>query len=172
MARGIISITNSGLSDIADYIDKLADNYNEILYESFQSMQDVIVENIKFNVATTFSGETGAYIFDSVGKSTEYSRTTEFSIVGTVGVYQLDSVDAVFDKYKNDLNAAQIAYWTEYGTTGLKSGARKKSGATYSDDELRQNSAPKPFIGNAFYKTINEQNAAFKVTFNKLVDKI
>lgn len=172
MARGLVSIKNSGLTEIANHFDKLADNYNEVLYKSVQSMQDVVVEAVKYNVVSIFSGETGAYIFDSVGKSTEYSREKEFSIVGTVGIYQLDAVDTAFDKTDKDMNAAQIAYWTEFGTSGLKSGLRRINGTEYSDDDIRQNSAPKPLVGNAVYTTIEEQNQAFKMTFNKLMDGV
>ncbi len=41
MARGFVSVTNSGLTEIADYLDKLGDSYEEITQQSVIAMQDV-----------------------------------------------------------------------------------------------------------------------------------
>lgn len=171
MARGFVNVKNTGLTEIADYLDKLGERFDEINKQAVMSMQDVVVERIKVNWTTMIGGETSGYVYDSIGKSTAPSKTDEHVILGTMGVYKLDSVDAAHGKTDKDLNAAQIAYWVEYGTSRLKSGGRKVKGVDYSDEDLISVTA-RPFISNAYYTSINEQNDAFKITFNKLMDGI
>lgn len=171
MARAFINVKNSGLSEIAKYLDELGDKYDDITYQSVQSMQDIVVERIKVNWTTMIGGQTSGYVFDSIGKSTAKSKEDDHVVLGTMGVYKLDAVSAAHGKTAKDLNAAQIAYWVEYGTSRLKSGARKTKGVDYSDEDLISVAA-KPFIGNAFYTSVDDQNNAFSVTFNNLMDKI
>ncbi len=171
MPRGFVSVTNTGLTEIADYLDRMADSYDKALIESVQAMQDVVVDKIRENWTTMIGGTTGGYVYDSIGKSTAKSKSSEHVIVGTMGVYHMDAVAAKHGKTPKDLNAAQIAYWIEYGTSRLKGGGRKKKGVEYTDDQLISVAA-KPFLGNAFYGSIDEQNAAFKAVFNSHMDKI
>lgn len=171
MARGFVSVTNTGLTEIADYLDKLADKYDEAIRQSVDAMQDVVVERIRLNWVTMIGGNAGGYVYDSIGKSNAMSKTDEHVVVGTMGVYHIDSVASAHGKTKKDLNAAQIAYWVENGTSRLKGGGRKKKGEVYSDDQLITIAA-KPFIGNAFYASIDQQNEAFKIKFNSILDKI
>lgn len=171
MARGFVQITNTGLTEIADYLERLADQFDPIVKESVMSMQDVVVERIRTNWVTMVGGQSGGYVYDSIGKSTAFSKTDAHVVVGTMGVYNLDSVNAAHGITDKDLNAAQIAYWVEYGTSRLKNGIRKKKGREYADQDL-VTVAAKPFIGNAFYGSIDDQNAAFKIKFNSQVDQI
>lgn len=171
MARGFISVTNTGLTEIADYLDQLGDEYEAAIFESVQAMEEVVVERIKVNWVSMVGGEVGGYVHQSIGKSTAKSKNDKNVVVGTMGVYNLDSVNATFGKTDKNLNAAQIAYWIENGTSRLASGGRKVKGVEYSDEELITMTA-KPFIGNAFYGSINEQNDAFRVTFNKKMDNV
>lgn len=171
MARGFISITDTGLKDIIQYMEKVGDNYDRILLESLQAMQDPVVERIRMNWVSMVGGQPGGYVFDSVGKSSAFSKTDPHTVVGTVGVYNIDSVNSSHGITNKQLNAAQIAYWVEYGTSRLKSGIRKTKGAEYADDQLITVAA-KPFISNAFYATFQEQQKAFSERFNQLMDKI
>lgn len=171
MARGFVSVTNTGLTEIADYLDKLADKYDEAIRQSVDAMQDVVVERIRLNWVTMIGGNAGGYVYDSIGKSNAMSKTDEHTVVGTMGVYHMDAVASAHGKTKKDLNAAQIAYWVEHGTSRLKGGDRKKKNETYSDDQLITIAA-KPFIGNAFYASIDQQNEAFKIKFNSILDEI
>jgi len=171
MARGFISITDTGLKDIVQYLEKLGDEYDKILLQSMSAMQDPVIERIRLNWVSMVGGKSGGYVFDSVGKSSAYSKTDEHTVVGTVGVYNIDSVNARHGKTNKDLNAAQIAYWVEFGTSRLASGLRKDKRVTYSDDELITTAA-KPFISNAFYATYTEQMSAFKEKFNQLMDNV
>lgn len=171
MARGFVSVTNSGLTEIADYLDKLADKYDDAIRQSVDVMQDVVVERIKTNWVTVAGGSAGGYVYDSIGKSNAMSKTDAHTVVGTMGVYHMDAVASAHGKTSKDLNAAQIAYWIEYGTSRLKVGGRKKENEVYTDEQLITIAA-KPFIGNAFYASIDSQNEAFKVKFNSILDKI
>lgn len=181
MARGFISITDTGLKDIIQYMEKLGDNYDRILLESLQAMQEPVVERIRLNWTSMVGGKPGGYVFDSVGKSSAFSKTDPHTVVGTVGVYHMDAIAAKHGKNKpiklkngktkKPLNAPQIAYWVEYGMSRLNSGIRRVKGAEYSDDQLITVAA-KPFISNAFYATFQEQQNAFSERFNQLMDKI
>lgn len=172
MARGFVNVKNTGLTEIADYLDKLGERFDEINKQAVMSMQDVVVERIRYNIISMVGkGETTRFLYDSTGKSTEPSKTDEHVVLGTMGVYNIDSVADEYGKTSKDFNAAQLAYWIEYGFSRLKSGARKIEGVEYPDKELRSVTA-KPFISNAYYTSINEQNDAFKITFNKLMDGI
>lgn len=171
MPRGFISIKNSGLTEIADYLDKLADKFDPIIKESVQAMQGEVVDRIRQNWTSMVGGKPGGYVYDSIGMSTAMSKSDPHVVVGTMGVYHMDSVAAAHDKGPKDLNAAQIAYWIEYGTSRLRYGGRKKKGAEYTDEQLITIAA-KPFIGNAFFSSIDAQNEAFKVRFNSLMDQI
>jgi hypothetical protein len=172
MARGLVSIKNTGLTEIADYLDKLADKYDQAILQSFDVMQDVVVERIRTNWVTLAGGKAGGFVYDSIGKSNAMSKTDEHTVVGTMGVYHMDAVAAAHGKTPKDFNAPQIAYWVEYGTSRLKVGGRKEKGKEYGDDELTIGIAAKSFIGNAFYASIDAQNEAFKVKFNSILDKI
>ena len=112
-------------------------------------------------------GTPGGYVFSSVGQSVAMSKSDPYTVVGTVGVYKIDSVSVQFGKTEKDLNAAQIAYWVEFGTSRLRNGGRKKKGVNYDDSQFI-NVAGVPFISNAFYSSLNEQQDAFKVEFNRL----
>lgn len=171
MARGFINIKNTGLTEIASYLERLVDQFDPIIKESVDAMQDPVVQRIRENWVTMVGGEAGGYVYDSIGKSNAFSKTDAHTVVGTMGVYHMDAVAAKHGKTPKDLNAPQIAYWVEYGTSRLKDGGRKKKGQEYTDEQLITVAA-KPFLGNAFYGSIDEQNEQFKIRFNSLVDKI
>ena len=172
MARGFISIKDSGLKDIVQYLDKVGDNYDRILLESLKAMQAVVEERIRINWVSMVGGQPGGYVFDSVGQSAAFSKTDAHVVVGTVGVYNIDSVNATHGVTIKQLKAAQIAYWVEFGTSRLKSGIRKDKRVEQYPDEQLVTVAAKPFIGNAYYASYNEQQAAFSEKFNQLMDKI
>lgn len=171
MARGFIQIKNTGLTEIAEYLDRLGDQFDPIVKESVEAMQSPVVKRIQENWVTMVGGAAGGYVYDSIGKSTAFSKTDPHVVVGTMGVYHMDAVAAAHGKTSKDLNAPQIAYWIEYGTSRLKGGARKVKGQEYTDEQLITVAA-RPFLGNAFYGSVDEQNDQFKIKFNSLVDKI
>jgi len=166
MARGLFTIESSGLKDIIKHLKELGDNYDRILKESLIAQQNVVEEYIKYNVVSMIGGETGAFIYDSVGQSSAFSLNDPHTVVGTVGVYNIDSVSIEHDKFKNDFNAAQLAYWIEFGTSRLTAG---KTGSGGSDT---LSVAAKPFISNAFYASLDDQQNAFRERFNYLMDEI
>lgn len=183
MARGFVSVKNTGLKEIAQYLDKLADKYDYAIRESVSAMQDVVVERIKTNWVSQIGGKSGGYVYDSIGKSNAMSKTDAHVVVGTMGVYHMDAVASAHGKIftttvdadgkvrKADMNAPQIAYFIEYGTNRLKGGTRKQKNKVYREEDLIPISA-KPFLGNAFYGSIDQQNEAFKIKFNSILDEI
>ena len=170
MAKGLISVTSSGLKEFIKEMEALADAIPEISLKALAEQEKVVQERIKTNWVSMVGGTPGGYVFSSVGQSVAMSKSDPYTVVGTVGVYKIDSVSVQFGKTEKDLNAAQIAYWVEFGTSRLRNGGRKKKGVNYDDSQLI-NVAGVPFISNAFYSSLNEQQDAFKVEFNRLADQ-
>lgn len=170
MAKGLISLTSTGLKDFIAEMEALADAIPEISLKALAVQEQLVQKKIKSNWVSMVGGQPGGYVFSSVGQSVAMSKSEPYTVVGTVGVYKIDSVSVQFGKTEKDLNAAQIAYWVEFGTSRLRNGGRKKKGVNYDDSQLI-NVAGVPFISNAFYSSLNEQQDAFKVEFNRLADQ-
>ena len=170
MARGLVSLKSSGLKEFIKEMEFIADHIPEIAIEALAAQQAVVEQKIKANWSSMVGGSPTGYVASSVGQSVAYSKVNKTSVVGTVGVYKIDKVGAAFGKTDKDLNAAQIAYWVEFGTSRLMGGIRKKKGVEYDDSQLITVAA-KPFISNAFYSSLGEQQEAFKFKFNQLVDQ-
>ncbi len=170
MTKGLVSIKSTGLKEFIAELEGLAEKMPEISKQALQAQQSVVEERIQANWVSMVGGSPGGYVYKSVGQSTAFSQQNPSDVVGTVGVYKIDSISSAFGITEKDLNAAQIAYWVEFGTSRLRSGNRKVKGLEYSEEELIQIGA-KPFISNAFYSTLDEQQKAFKLSFNKLADQ-
>ena len=170
MAKGLFSVTSTGLKEFITEMEALADAIPEISLKALAEQEKVVQERIKTNWVSMVGGTPGGYVFSSVGQSVAMSKSDPYTVVGTVGVYKIDSVSVQFGKTEKDLNAAQIAYWVEFGTSRLRNGGRKKKGVNYDESQLI-NVAGVPFISNAFYSSLNEQQDAFKVEFNRLADQ-
>ena len=170
MAKGLISLKSTGLKEFIEEMNALADAIPEISKQALVEQQRVVEGKVKENWVSMVGGSPGGYVFSSVGQSVAYSKSDQYTVLGTVGVYKIDRVSAEFGKTEKDLNAAQIAYWVEFGTSRLKNGGRKKKGVTYDDSQLI-NVAGVPFISNAFYSSLSEQQEAFKLEFNRLADQ-
>ena len=170
MARGLISLKSTGLKEFVTEMEGFVEAFPEISLKALAEQEKVVQARIKTNWVSMVGGTPGGYVFSSVGQSVAMSKSDPYTVVGTVGVYKIDSVSVQFGKTEKDLNAAQIAYWVEFGTSRLRNGGRKKTGVTYDDSQLI-NVAGVPFISNAFYSSLNEQQDAFKVEFNRLADQ-
>lgn len=170
MAKGLVTLTSSGLKEFIKEMEELADAIPQISIKALAAQQKVVEGKIKANWVSLVGGKSGGYVYSSVGQSTAFSQSEPATVLGTVGVYKIDSVSATFGKTDKDLNAAQIAYWTEFGTSRLRNGGVKKTGDVYDDSQLITVSA-KPFISNAFYSSLDEQQEAFKVEFNRQADQ-
>lgn len=169
--RGLVSLESSGLKEFIAEMEGFVEAFPECSRIALDAQEKFVVEKIKQNWASMVPNATaGDFVYSCIGHSTELSVQNSYSVVGTVGVYKLDKVDAQFGKKKSDLNAAQLAYWVEFGTSRLKVGGRKKKGQTYTDEMLVTNK-PVPFMSNAFYSTIDQQEEVFKTAFNQAMQR-
>ena len=169
--RGLVSLESSGLKEFIAEMEGFVEAFPECSRIALDAQEKFVVEKIKQNwVSMVPNATAGDFVYSCIGHSTELSVQNSYSVVGTVGVYKLDKVDAQFGKKKSDLNAAQLAYWVEFGTSRLKVGGRKKKGQTYTDEMLVTNK-PVPFMSNAFYSTIEQQEEVFKTAFNQAVQR-
>lgn len=170
MARDRITTRIEGREDIFKDLENLESELPRMVSESFKAQQEVIKRAIQTNWVSMAGGKAGDFIYDSVGFSTHYGANGQ-DVVGTAGVYKIDAVAAANGRGPKDLTASQIAYWVEFGTSRLRSGGRKKKGAEYDPADLITVSG-KPFIGNAFYNTLNEQEAAFAEEWSVQLSKV
>lgn len=168
MAKGLITLKSTGLKEFIREMDALAKAIPDIALKALAEQEKVVQEKIRTNWVSMVGGSPGGYVYSSVGQSVAKSKSDPYVVVGTVGVYKIDSVSAKFGKTEKDLNAAQIAYWVEFGTSRLRRG-RKKEGTVYKDEDLIAIKSV-PFISNAFYSSLDEQQAAFKAEFNRIAD--
>ena len=169
MAKGLASITSTGLKEFIAELNGLAEHFPEISLKALEAQQLVAEEAMKANWVSLVGGSQGGYVYSSIGHSTNYGKAVPASVIGTVGVYKIDSVGAAFGITDKDLNAAQIAYWVEFGTSRLKQGGRKPRSGEVRDEDLVKVNA-NPFMSQAFYSTFNAQQDAFKAEFNRLAD--
>ena len=170
--RGLVSLESSGLKEFIAEMEGFVEAFPECSRIALDAQEKFVVDKIKQNWVSMVPNSTaGDFVYSCIGHSTELSVQNSYSVVGTVGVYKLDKVDAQFGKKKSDLNAAQLAYWVEFGTSRLKAGGRKKKGQTYTDEMLVTNK-PVPFMSNAFYSTIEQQEEVFKTAFNQAMQQL
>lgn len=165
MSRTMITMTDDGFDGWLDELESASELIPEIMLTALQARQDVIENSIR-QEWVSLGGTPGGFVYQSVGQSSAYSKINPSDVVGTIGVYDIDSVKSSFGKTNKDLNAAQIAYWTEYGTSRLKLGGRKVNGVEYPD-EMLITVTPKPFISGGVYKSWTEAETAFRNTFNQ-----
>ena len=168
MAKGLITLKSTGLKEFIREMDALAKAIPDIALKALAEQEKVVQEKIRNNWVSMVGGSPGGYVYSSVGYSVAKSKSDPHAVVGTVGVYKIDSVSARFGKTEKDMNAAQIAYWVEFGTSRLRRG-RKKEGTMYKDEDLIAIKSVS-FISNAFYSSLDEQQAAFKAEFNRIAD--
>jgi len=169
MAKGLFSLESSGLKEFVTEMNGFVEHFPEISLKSLAAQEEFVEDKIRTNWVSMAGGSSGGHVYSSIGHSVAYGKQGENSVVGTVGVYKIDSVAASFGITEKDLNAAQIAYWVEFGTSRLRQGGRKKRDAEYSDEQLIQVAAV-PFISTAFYSSLDAQQDVFKAEFNRLAN--
>lgn len=176
MARDRITTTITGRDDIFKDLDLLTREFPVWVKQSFQAQQKVVEDKIRSNYLSA-GGTSGDYIYDSIGSSVNYG-SNKLDVIGITGVFNLNSVALAHGRVIVDgsagykpMNAAQIAYWMEFGTSRLKSGGRKKKNTQYDEEDLITTS-PKPFISSSFYSTIELQEKAFSDEWNSLMTRM
>lgn len=178
MSKMRIVVTSNTIADILKDIDELERRTPAMIMAAAREMEKVVKKTIENNWVAN-GGKVGDYVYSSIGYSTHAMAggvevmdvSKSDSIVGTIGVYKLDSVHLKFGRTDHDITAPQIAYWVEFGTSRLRSGARKSraKGVKYKPEELIT-IQPKPFINNAQHDSMNEQVAAFTAKMESLLN--
>lgn len=174
MAKELVTVELTGVKEILGDLDVLAEQFPEMVKECTEEQQKVIKQAMKSNWVSIAGGKSGDFVYDSVSFSTTYGSNTK-DVIGTVGVYNLDSVAAAHGRVfregkKKPMNAAQIAYWVEFGTSRHRSGRRKVEGEEYKPEDLVR-IAGKPFITQSFYGTLDKQQKAFADKWNELLNR-
>lgn len=150
MARVKLKAEVNWLQDMADDFGRMADDFPMFIEEATKAQLEVVEIAAKrnWNSMVPNSNDSGLVV-DSIGQNVTRGRNGS-DVVGSVGVFKIDSVFSNHGRERGDINAPQLAWWTEFGTYG---------------------SAGVPFLSNAFYSTINEQEGVFKQTIEQLIQR-
>ena len=173
MPKDLFTTTIKNHRDVIEGLDRLISDFPDITVSALSAQQEVISRKIRANWISIAGGKNGDYVYDSIGQSTKQGKNGS-DAVGMTGVFDIDAVSIGHGRVniegkRKPINAAQIAYWVEFGTSRLQAG-RKLKNATYEETELITVS-PRPFISNAFYSTIEDQQKAFINEFSKRLTK-
>ena len=166
----MITATNGGMQAWIDELEIAADNLPQMMLPSLVARQKVIEEAIKQSWVNE-GGTPGGFVYSSVGQSANFSLKDKNDVIGTIGVYNIDSIKSQFGRTDRDINAAQIAYWVELGTSRLKSGGRKPSGKNIPEDMLVV-VAPRSFISTAVNNSWSSAEKAFNKKFNEEYERL
>ncbi len=158
MAKALIKV-ESNFADLLSDFKAFAGEVTEITEEAAAAQMEVIELAMKKNwVSMVPWGHANSYVYDSIGYNVAIG-TNRADVVGSVGVFHIDTIRAKhnYDQpiplvggfTKKKPNAPQLAYWAEFGF--LDWNKKQKEGI--------------PFMGNAFYATVHEQDRAFADTF-------
>lgn len=174
MAKTRFTVELTGLDDFVNDLGVLANEFPAWTKEALKARMQVVEDAIRAKWVSLGGGRVGDYVYDSVGMNIEYGKNG-VDIVGYVGVFHLDHVAILHGRIveegkRKPMRAPQIAYWVEFGTQRLKGGGRKVDGAEYPEEELAKAVAGKPFITNAGYRTVSQQEQAFVQKFDQILN--
>lgn len=168
MARNMITFTGEGLRGWIDEVDREAAYIPDIMLRALSDKLLFIEPYIRSEWVSR-GGESGGFVYESVGHSVEFSKANRRDVVGTVGVYDMDSIRGWFNKTPKDLNAPQIAYWVENGTYRVRTTKNEDGTET---DELVMKIQPQPFITRAVLRSWSDAESAFVESFNEQCDQL
>lgn len=176
MAKTRFSAETTGLSEYIENLGRIVEEFPVLTKGATEAQLAVVEQAVKDNWTSIAGGSTGDFVYDSIGKNVEYGANGT-DTVGMVGVFHIDSVASAHGRVqeeggKKPLRASQIAYWVEFGTQRLKSGQRKVKNVEYPEEELAKAVTGKPFLTNAGYATINEQQEAFMNKMDDYIDRL
>lgn len=168
MAKTVIT-AQSNFDELVTDLLILAEEFPEAIKEAADGQMMLLANAIKTNWATMIPwGKHGDYVYDSIGYNTEYGKENG-DVVGMTGVFLIDSVTAKHgydvpvritqgpnkNAQKQRIKAPQLAYWAEFG---------------FSPNHGKAH-AGIPFMSNAFYATVEEQDRVFADTLSKAINK-
>lgn len=176
MAKTKFTAEMTGLSDYIGSLGRIVEEFPVFTQEALKAQMKVVENAIKLNWISLGGGKMNDFIYDSIGMNVEYGKNGLDS-VGYVGVFHIDHIAilhgrVVVEGKRKPLRASQIAYWVEFGSQRLRSGERKVTGAEYPEEELATKVVGVPFISNAGYSTVNQQNEAFKKKMNEILTRV
>lgn len=167
MAKAVVSAT-SDFNELVTGLMELAKDFDGVVEEAATAQMEVLESAIKSNwVSMVPWGKAGDYVYDSIGYNVEKGNGND--VVGMAGVFLIDRVSAEHDKheqymitrgenkgaYRSHIKAPQLAYWAEFGYTPNKG----RTVAGY------------PFLANAFYMSVGQQDYIFATVLGAAIDK-
>ena len=170
MAKGLVTVTSSGLKEFITEMEDFVRVYPEVVKKSVEARLDVVKRMTQINWVSS-GGTSGGYVYSSIGYNVAESKNSKYDVISSVGVYKIDTLDSRFGKTEKDLNAAQIAYWVEFGTSRLRVGGRKSEEVDYSDEDLIKVNGTS-FLSSAMYSSMKAQEEEFKREFNRLMNEL
>lgn len=156
MAKLTLKVTGTSISQLLKEVELVANIDPAIVKKAMKKRVEIGAEQVRKNWANTVPwGSTSDFVYASISCKAEYSNHDNVTVYGSFGVYSTDSIAWQFGRTGKDITAAQMSWWTEYGT--------------YRKSETGGKSVP--FLANANIATIAEQDTVFINEFNRLMDK-
>jgi hypothetical protein len=150
MARANLKAEVNWFQDITNEFERIVEEFPIFIEEATKAQLEVVEDEVRRNWTSMVPhGKSGDFVYDSIGRNVVRGRNGQ-DVVGSVGVFKIDRIFSEHGREKGDINAPQLAWWTEFGTYG---------------------NAGVPFLSNAFYATLNQQEQVFKQTFERLVQR-
>lgn len=162
MAKTVIT-AESDFSGLVEDMLQMVEDWPEAIHEAAEAQLQVFESAIKGNwVSMVPWASFGDYVHDSIGYNVEYGNEKN-TVVGMAGVFLLDSVNSKHGKdtptiresgaREEHIKAPQLAYWAEFGYT--------PNNGSYQ--------VGVPFMSNAYYATLSEQDKVFADTLSDLI---
>lgn len=176
MAKTKFTAEVTGLSEYIDGLGRIVEEFPIFTKESLTAQMKVVENAMKRNWVSLGGGKVGDFVYDSIGMNVEYGDNGLDS-VGYVGVFHIDHIAILHGRVvkegeRKPMRAPQIAYWVEFGSQRLKSGERKIKNLDYPEEDLAKEMTGIPFMTNAGYTTVNEQNEAFKLKMDEILSRV
>lgn len=149
MAKREIAVSGTSIDDLIREVEIVGSFAPDVIKQAMLAQVQVGKRVTRENWSTMGWGKHGDLVYDSISCKSEFSSVDPDVVYGSYGVYSTDSIASAHGKTDRDMTAAQLAWWAEFGTKQL---------------------APVAFLTSAHLRSIAEQETAFSVTFNRIID--
>lgn len=150
MGKRSITVTGSSFDDLISSVESALPT-RKVLKEAMKARVRVGEEATKRAwVSMVPNAWPNDFVYDSISHKAEYASHNNTMVYGSFGVYGTDWIKTRHGRDNKSVSAPQIAYWTEFGTI---------------------NTPAAPFLMNAFYASMEEQERVFIETINRLSKK-
>jgi len=90
MAKGLVTVTSSGLKEFITEMEDFVRVYPEVVKKSVEARLDVVKRMTQVNWVSS-GGTSGGYVYSSIGYNVAESKNSKYDVISSVGVYKIDT---------------------------------------------------------------------------------